>query len=237
MERKAGRPELRSAVYLNDTGTLVRLLDEKVWPEHALQLVGDGVLIALRARAEGVEAAARRCVTALRERSWSGDRELADSIDAHLGSGPARLLKTLPVDLEDLAMVLEGDPVDGGGRIDLRTGEVWPQPAIEYAMEMGDLDEDDEDTERWLWVECEGSGSAYADMEDFINALDDPDRADRLAIAIQGRGAFRRFKDVLSRWPELLEDWYAFNDEAQRGRARAWLADEGYTAVPPPPPA
>lgn len=81
-----------------------------------------------------------------------------------------------------------------------------------------------------------GFRSAYADMEDFINALEDPDRADRLAIAIQGRGAFRRFKDVLSRWPELLEDWYAFNDESYRGRARAWLADEGYTAVPPRPP-
>ena len=32
-------------------------------------------------------------------------------------------LRPLPVDLEELSMVLEGDPVHGGGRIDLRTGE------------------------------------------------------------------------------------------------------------------
>lgn len=236
MDHKDARADLRGAVYRNDVATLVRLLDEPVWPDHALQLLGDGVLIVLRAQAEGAREAARRCVTALRERSWQGDVELADSIDALLGTGPTPLLKPLPVDLAELAVVLEGDPISGGGRIDLRTGEVWPQPAIEYAEEMGELDEDDDaDDERWLWVECEGSRAAYADMEDFIDAVEDPDRADRLAIAIQGRGAFRRFKDVLSRWPELLERWYAFNEDSQLGRARAWLADEGYTAVPPRP--
>ena len=53
-------------------------------------------------------------------------------------------------------------------------------------------------------------------------------RADRLEIAISGRGAFRRFKDVLARWPGELDRWYAFSAERQRGRARAWLADAGY---------
>jgi hypothetical protein len=37
-------------------------------------------------------------------------------------------------------------------------------------------------------------------MEDFIATLDEPIRADRLGIAIEGRGAFRRFKDTISRW-------------------------------------
>ena len=53
------------------------------------------------------------------------------------------MLRPLPVDLEELSMILEGDPVHGGGRIDLRTGEVWPQSAIEYAQEEGEIDEDD----------------------------------------------------------------------------------------------
>jgi uncharacterized protein UPF0158 len=47
-------------------------------------------------------------------------------------------------------------------------------------------------------------------------------------------GAFRRFKDVLSRWPEELRRWFAFSDERQRGRCRAWLADEGYAVSPAP---
>jgi Uncharacterised protein family (UPF0158) len=39
------------------------------------------------------------------------------------------------------------------------------------------------------------------------------------AIAIRGRGAFRRFKDELARWPGELERWHAFSEERQRGRS------------------
>jgi hypothetical protein len=48
-----------------------------------------------------------------------------------------------------------------------------------------------------LWVHCEGSRDGYRDMERFIGTVRDPGRADRLEIAISGRGAFRRFKDIL----------------------------------------
>jgi hypothetical protein len=65
-------------------------------------------------------------------------------------------------------------------------------------------------------------------MELFIGTVRDPGRADRLEIAISGRGAFRRFKDVLARWPGELDRWYAFSAEHRGGRARAWLADAGY---------
>jgi hypothetical protein len=136
-------------------------------------------------------------------------------------------LRPLPVDLEELAGILEGDPVYGGGRIDLRTGEVWPQAVIDYAREEGEEDPDDEDPDRWLPVSCEGSQAAYGDMVDFIEALSDEDRADRLSIAISGRGAFRRFKDVVARRPDDLERWYAFSGERQRGRARAWFVSRG----------
>ena len=163
---------------------------------------------------------------------WEGDADLAAGLEATLGSGPVPLLRPLPVDLDELAGVLEGDLATSGGRIDLRTGDVWPQPAIEYAEE---TEEDDNDDERWLRVECEGSREGYRDMELFIAALDDTDQVDRLSIAIGGRGAFRRFKDQLSRWPEQLEQWYAFSEDRQRGRARAWLAAEGYAPASRPP--
>ena len=81
-------------------------------------------------------------------------------------------------------------------------------------------------------MRCEGSREAYRDMELFLASVDDPGRADCLAIAIEGRGAFRRFKDVLARWPGELERWYALSEERQRGRARSWLTEAGYR-VPP----
>jgi Uncharacterised protein family (UPF0158) len=69
-------------------------------------------------------------------------------------------------------------------------------------------------------------------MELFIASVEDPDRAERLAVAIRGRGAFRRFKDELARWPGELERWHAFSEERQRGRARSWLAASGYRVLP-----
>jgi hypothetical protein len=48
----------------------------------------------------------------------------------------------------------------------------------------------------------------------------------RLARAIQGKGAFRRFKDELhEEYPDLLPAWYAFRDTRARRRAMQWLAD------------
>jgi Uncharacterised protein family (UPF0158) len=139
----------------------------------------------------------------------------------------------LPVDLEELGGVLEGDPLSVGGRIDIGTGEVWHQAAIDYALETGEEDEDtsDDDPERWLAVHGEGSREGYRDMELFIASVEDPGRAERLAIAIRGRGAFRRFKDELARWPGELERWHAFSEERQRA-ARSWLAAAGYRVLP-----
>jgi hypothetical protein len=47
----------------------------------------------------------------------------------------------------------------------------------------------------------------------FIATLEDPEIVDRLQIAIIGKGAFRRFKDVLSRWPEELSRYFLLRDE------------------------
>jgi hypothetical protein len=69
-------------------------------------------------------------------------------------------------------------------------------------------------------------------MELFIASVEDPGRAERLARAIAGRGAFRRFKDELARWPGYLERWYAMSEERHRGRARSWLTAAGYRVLP-----
>lgn len=56
----------------------------------------------------------------------------------------------------------------------------------------------------------------------------DPHRAELLAVAIEGRGASRRFRDVLHRWPDLVERWQVSNDDRRLGQAREWLADAGF---------
>ena len=233
------RTQLRGAVYRGDGPTVVALVGDQLLPDDALQLIGDGLVVALALQTQGAADLAVECARALRERGWDGDDELADQLCALLGTGPTPLLRPLSVDLEELAGVLEGDPTFGGGRLDLLTGQVWPQAAIDYARETGEEDDDEsDDADRWLWVHCEGSRAGYHDMVQFIGTIDEPARANRLEIAIQGRGAFRRFKDELARGPGELDRWYGYADDRQRGRARAWLADAGYRPTPtrhPPP--
>ena len=66
----------------------------------------------------------------------------------------------------------------------------------------------------------------YEDMADFTELVSDDHAARRLARAINGRGAFRRFKDELhEEYPHLLPVWYAFRDARASRRAVDWLLD------------
>lgn len=215
---------LRGAVFRGDASVEVELLPGRL-TEGVLQLAGDGLLDAVARNMDGAVALAAQCATALRERWWEGDEELADQIESALGQGATPLLRPLAVDLEELASLMEGDPLYSGARIDLSTGEVWPNsPAFE---DFG-TDKDEGDEGNWLYVQSHGSRGGYHDMELFIETVEDPAIADRLEIAIRGKGAFRRFKDVLSIWPEEFQRYFTLRDERQRGRARAWLAAEGF---------
>jgi Uncharacterised protein family (UPF0158) len=214
---------LGGAVYRGDGSVVVELVRGRL-TDDVLQLAGDGLLVARAGGVEGVAELAAECAAKLRERWWEGDEELADQLEAALGKAPTPMLRPLALDLEELAGFLEGGPTYGGGRIDLKTGDLWP-----CSGEFDDIDEDDDhDEDRWLYVERLGSNDGYRDMELFIATVDNSDIADRLEIAISGRGAFRRFKDVLSRWPEEFKRYYQLSSERQRGRARAWLAAKGY---------
>jgi len=66
----------------------------------------------------------------------------------------------------------------------------------------------------------------YQDMADFAEALTDERTGRRLLRAIQGKGAFGRFKAELhEECPDLLPAWYAFRDARATRRAVQWLAD------------
>jgi hypothetical protein len=228
VDRRELTRQLGSAVYRGDGVAVVRLLG--TGGEASLQLAGDGVAIALTQQVDGARRLAVDCIASLRERDWIGDAELADQLDGLAGTGPTPLLRPLPVNLEELSEILEGDPLTAGGALDLHTGEVWSRPAVEYAQEDGvDVEAPDfDDADRFRWVDGD-SRDGYRDMADFIDTVPDQRLGDRLRDAIRGRGAFRRFADTLRRESEdELSRWFEFAGERKRGRARAWLADVGY---------
>jgi hypothetical protein len=224
---KAAVQELRGAVYRGDGQAVIAALRERPL-ESVLQLAGDGLLVALRQQARGARELAGGCLDALRERMAEGDEELADELAAALG-GAVLMRRPVPVELDELSSWLESSPVDGGARLDVETGEIWSAEVEGLdggeGLGLGEAEPADfEDPERWLWIDGVGSGVAYRDMVDFAATATDPVLADRLEAALDGRGAFRRFKDVLDREADELTRWHVFSGDRRRGRARAWLA-------------
>jgi hypothetical protein len=89
----------------------------------------------------------------------------------------------------------------------------------------------------YVRVEPVSSREQYRWMERFIQMLDPSDLRDELTLAIDGRGAFRRFKDVLMVNAPERERWFAFRSERLRVFMEAWLEAHALQAVPRPAPA
>ncbi len=60
-------------------------------------------------------------------------------------------------------------------------------------------------------------------MQVFIQTVEDEDLREKLRIAIDGKGAFRRFKNVLVKYPEQRERWFEFKEERTKERVVDWL--------------
>lgn len=128
------------------------------------------------------------------------------------------------VDLGEFACALEDNSLEANWMLDPQTGEIWrlsdDLPPEEFGLS-------EEVIEQMVAIEPVSSGEGYGDMEDFIARVADPRARDLLSRAIEGRGAFRRFKDTLLEFPELREAWFAFHDARNERRAIEWLRDEG----------
>lgn len=240
--------DLRGALYTGD-GRAAMAVIERRRDLDTLQYVGAGLLLAL---AQGVTGAAQEAgmnITALRDRDLDGDEDLAIELEAMLGRAQAPTLRGLPVDLDDLSLALEGDPLLTGGRLDLRTGEVQqisPLYESDFFDEIGEPDRGEADwaddledghDDRWLRFDSLGSRPGFRDMEEFLETVTDERLATRLDRALGGRGAFRRFKDELADVPDELARFHRFTDDRRRGRARQWLAESGLRPAVPVEPA
>lgn len=215
---------LRGAVYRRDAQAAIQAIAGKPL-EPVLQLAGDAILVALAADVPDATALAERCLELLRERDAEGDEELAAQLAAKTEGAPAPLLRELPVDLEMLADLIEGNGYQEM-YIDLETGDIGADESY-TGVPMPDED-------NMLVIGAQiGSRAGYADMADFTVSVRDKQVRDRLERALEGKGAFRRFRDEIHRTPgETTEQWYLFSEERRRGRARAWLAHHGIRPRP-----
>lgn len=132
--------------------------------------------------------------------------------------------RALKIDLEDLCLAMENSSYDLDYYLDLETGEVI---FISDYMDDANLEElkgrIDENPDRYEPIPKAESSEDYDDMVDFISTVEDEHLVELLEVAIDGKGAFRRFKDVLARYPEEKERWYRFKNERMKERAISWL--------------
>jgi hypothetical protein len=82
-------------------------------------------------------------------------------------------------------------------------------------------------TNRYRMLPQQDSRDGYREMQEYIESLVVEQLQELLATAIQGSGAFRRFKDVLYRYPEAPDNWLKFRNERQQQRRLDWLNSEG----------
>lgn len=90
------------------------------------------------------------------------------------------------------------------------------------------------DDSRYLRIDPVSSREQYRWMERFIATVEDDELRRRLNIAIDGKGAFRRFKDALMSHPVDRERWFAFRSERLRACMDSWLTAHGIKAVDRP---
>ena len=85
-----------------------------------------------------------------------------------------------------------------------------------------DIDKFDED----CWIRCPSQYDIgeYDIMVDFADTVTNPKKNELLSAALEGRGAFRRFKDTLRR-VGLVDEWYEFKNKAYIEIAREWCED------------
>ena len=136
--------------------------------------------------------------------------------------------KTLNVDLDELCPALEDSSYEHDYYLDLKTGEILLISDYMDDQETEKLrDKIDENPDRYGSIPKADPHEGYEDMEDFIATVEDKHLAELLEVAIEGKGAFRRFKDVLARYPEERERWFRFKDDRMEQRALEWLDDIG----------
>ncbi|MGD9796477.1 MAG: UPF0158 family protein [Acidimicrobiia bacterium] len=195
----------------SDTVALAALLAGGL-PSDGLQHAGSAVLA--HAGEPTLEVIVTNLVAELRDRDWNGDEELAVDLEQRRAGQPSALTP-IGVSLEDLAEVLDESP-GHESFLDLASGAVWP--AALFEVDQGPEDFDPDDSQRWLLVRGEGSHEAYRDMERFIATVSDPRLAARLRDAINGPGAFGRFRSAIDDESAELTRWHRFSDDSSLGR-------------------
>ncbi|MCL4253719.1 MAG: UPF0158 family protein [Anaerolineae bacterium] len=124
-------------------------------------------------------------------------------------------MKKLKIKLDSLMEIFgSSDSYDWMSYLNIRTGETELVSRAES---------DNYDTEDYIQIPMQDT-SGYKTMQEFIETIKDANIRELLWVAIDGSGAFRRFKGVI--YDKGLSDkWYQFRDTKKQEQIIEWLND------------
>jgi hypothetical protein len=145
------------------------------------------------------------------------------------GAGAGLPPRDVPIDWEALEDAFENNAPEVHSYLHLSTGEVL---RVVDGIADPEMHQRIASDTSYMRVEPVSSREQYRWMERFIPMVEDKPLSDLLTQAIDGKGAFRRFKDVLMSHGAERERWFAFRSERLRVFMEAWLAAHALKPTP-----
>ncbi|HXF48609.1 MAG TPA: GntG family PLP-dependent aldolase [Verrucomicrobiae bacterium] len=125
-------------------------------------------------------------------------------------------------DLAELISAFADGRLENEYYLSLRTGRIHLLTDRSSEEERQELYQSEED---YILLPKKRSRDGYQDLLDFIAGVGDAGLKEKLSTAVQGQGAFRRFKDVLLAYPEDRRKWFTFSGERDEARLREWMKE------------
>ena len=141
---------------------------------------------------------------------------------------------SIDLDFDALEVAVERNAPDTDSYLDLTTGKVLtittgdPEATINRQQVA-------EHIRNFLRIEPASSREQYRWMERFVGSVSEGPLRERLIISIDGKGAFRRFKDVLLAYPAERERWFSYRADLLHWHIHNWLAQHEILPTNEPP--
>lgn len=139
--------------------------------------------------------------------------EMEMQIDAYRKYLNKETGEIVTVSSEELSIAEESEEDD-----DFSQYPDWQQDSIKSAIDVI------VNWENYIELPDKWEINEYDIMEEFCGSIKNDGVSNALYSAIQGRGAFRRFKDAIIRFG-VEDDWYKFRDEALKQVAIEWCEE------------
>jgi hypothetical protein len=102
----------------------------------------------------------------------------------------------------------------------------WQKKDIKVAQDILFINPD-----RYINIPEGAPCNGYDLMVEFAETIEDELLREKLSIALDGRGAFSRFKNVIAEYPDYREKWFIFRDERTNKKVIEWLNSMGIESV------